>query len=309
MAQIFEVAAVFGGLGGVSVDDRQLAGLCDALGLALDQGLVDPLLDDLVPDVVRAVDVEPLLVEAEAYRQRRVLDEHQVRGLERHRQLGGEAVGTCSDAARDHQLPDAEALEVERIEATVLHQRSADVDLMVDTVGLLLFEVVRIDVLRRLFLEIEVRRDRVRDAGDAFLEDAALAVHRAEPRIERASIRLDGPPHGLAEGPEMIEQRLYVGAQEGDDPRLIPRRHTLANLIGVPLYAIAELVERRKPARLVSDVHDLSGEGQLREQVGLDRALALHGRASDIRERVQWIDVFEDDRPQRRRSGSARDLQ
>src|SRR3989442_689744 len=43
---------------------------------ALDHGFVDALLDDLVADVVRAVDVETLLVETEADGARRVLHQN-----------------------------------------------------------------------------------------------------------------------------------------------------------------------------------------------------------------------------------------
>src|SRR5256885_602181 len=93
----------------------------------------------------------------------------------RRRATGPRRAGARGDAAQDHELPDAQALEIERVEATILDERAADVDLVVDAVGLLLLEVVREDVLRRLLLEIEVRGDHVRDARDAVFEDPALA--------------------------------------------------------------------------------------------------------------------------------------
>src|SRR5881628_4026760 len=79
VTQVLEIAAILLGLGRLAVHDGDLARLGHALGRALDQRLVDPLLHDLVADVVGAVDVEALLVEAEADRERRVLHEHQVR--------------------------------------------------------------------------------------------------------------------------------------------------------------------------------------------------------------------------------------
>src|SRR5438552_8790572 len=75
MAQVLQVAPVLGGLPRLAVDDRELDRLGHALGGALDQRLVDPLLHDLVADVVGAVHVEALLVEAEADRHRSVLHE------------------------------------------------------------------------------------------------------------------------------------------------------------------------------------------------------------------------------------------
>src|SRR5262249_60260741 len=143
VAQVLDVAAILLRLGRLSVDDGDPARLGHALGRALDQRLVDPLLDDLVADVVCAVDVEALLVEAEPDRQRRVLDEHEVGGLERQWQLGAEPGGPRGDAAHDHELPQPEALEVERIEVVALPQPAADLGLMVPAVGLLLFEEMR----------------------------------------------------------------------------------------------------------------------------------------------------------------------
>src|SRR5882724_5060094 len=215
-------------LAGLAVDDGELARLGHALGRALDQRLVDPLLHDLVADVVGAVHVEALLVEAEADRHRRVLHQHEVRGLQRHRQLRTQPIGARGDAAHDHELPEAQALEIDRVEAPVLDERAADVDLVVDAVGLLLLEVVREDVLRRLLLEIEIRGDRVADARDALFEHAALAVDGTEPRVEARAVRRDLLAYGVAERPEMLEERLHLRAQERDDAHLVAGGDALA---------------------------------------------------------------------------------
>src|ERR687888_309826 len=81
--EVLEVAAVLQRLRRVRVDDRDPSRLRHALARALDERLVDALLDDLVAHVVGAVHVEALLVRPESDRQRRVLDEHEVRDLER----------------------------------------------------------------------------------------------------------------------------------------------------------------------------------------------------------------------------------
>src|SRR5439155_20138125 len=134
--EVFDVAAVLIGLGALGIDDGDLPGLRHALVRALDQCLVDPLLHDLVADVVGAIHVEPLFVEPEPDRERRVLDQDEMGRLERHRELVSQLVGPQRDAAGDHELPEPEALEVERIEAAVLDERGADVDLVVHAVGL-----------------------------------------------------------------------------------------------------------------------------------------------------------------------------
>src|SRR5215471_18816156 len=103
--QVLDVRAVLEGLGGLAVDDRDLAGLGHALTRSLDHGLVDSLLDDLVAHVVRAIDIEPLLVETEPDRERSVLDQDQVRGLERHRKLITKLMSADGDSARQHELP------------------------------------------------------------------------------------------------------------------------------------------------------------------------------------------------------------
>src|SRR5262252_4033570 len=73
--QILDVAAVFLRLGVLAVDDGDLPGLGHPLGRAVHDRLVDSLLDDFVADVVGAIDVEALLVETKADRERRVLHE------------------------------------------------------------------------------------------------------------------------------------------------------------------------------------------------------------------------------------------
>src|SRR5439155_3134804 len=102
--QVLDVRPVLQRLGGLIVDDGHLPRLRHALARPLHHRLVDPLLDDLVPDVVRAVHVEPLLVEAEPDRQGGMLDENQVRGLERNRQKIAQPVGTDRDPAGQHKL-------------------------------------------------------------------------------------------------------------------------------------------------------------------------------------------------------------
>src|SRR5437879_3252942 len=74
--QVLDVPAVLAALWALAVDDCDLAGLGYAVRSALDHGFVDALLDDLVADVVRAVDVETLLVETEADGARRVLHQN-----------------------------------------------------------------------------------------------------------------------------------------------------------------------------------------------------------------------------------------
>src|SRR5262249_58746207 len=68
--QVFDVASVFQRFGGLGVDDGDLSGLGVAVGGSVHDGLVDTLLDDLVPDVVGPVDVQPLLLGPETGRER-----------------------------------------------------------------------------------------------------------------------------------------------------------------------------------------------------------------------------------------------
>jgi len=77
-----------------------------------------------------------------------VLEQDQVRGLQRQRQRVAELVGAPGRAAGDHELPDAEVLEIDRVPGAVFLEGGADVDLVVDPVGLLLLEVVRVHLLR-----------------------------------------------------------------------------------------------------------------------------------------------------------------
>ena len=85
-----------------------------------DAGLVDPLLDDLVADVVRPVYVEALLVDAEADRERLMLDEDQVGRFEGNGHVGLGAGELPLDPAGRHELPDPEVAQIELIEEPVL---------------------------------------------------------------------------------------------------------------------------------------------------------------------------------------------
>src|SRR4029453_623794 len=165
--QILDVPAVLAALWALAVDDCDLAGLGYAVRSAFDHGFVNALLDDLVADVVRAVDVEALLVETEADGPRRVLHQNQVGGLERRGQPVAELMGAQGDAACEYELPEPQILEADGVEAAVLEQARADVDLIVPAVGLQHLEVVREHGLRGQLLAVEVRGDRLGEASDA----------------------------------------------------------------------------------------------------------------------------------------------
>ena len=92
------------------VDQRDLAGLGQALGGAADDGLVDSLLDDLVADVVGPVHVEALLVEPEADGERGVLDRIRLVMSSGTRQPVLQPLHPQRDAAGDHELPEAHIL-------------------------------------------------------------------------------------------------------------------------------------------------------------------------------------------------------
>src|SRR5207244_12664437 len=127
-----------------------------------------------------------------------------------------ELVGAHGDAAREHELPETQSLEADGVEAAVLEQARADVDLVVEAVGLLLLEVVREHGLRGQLLAVEVRGDRLGDASDALLEELSTAVDYAEPRFERAAVQLDPCANVSAERAQVIEQALDVRAQAPD---------------------------------------------------------------------------------------------
>src|SRR5437667_10802052 len=294
--EVLDVAAVLVGLGALGIDDGDLPGLRHALARALDQCLVDPLLDDLVADVVGAIHVESLFVEPEPDRERRVLDEDEVGRLERHRELVTQLVGPQRDTAGDHELPEPEALEVERIEAAVLDERGADVHLVVDAVGLLLLEVVRKHPLSRLLLEVEVRGDRVGDPRHALLEQLSPRVDRAEARVERGAIGFDPLPDRRAEPLEMIEEALDVGPEERDNADLVARIQVLLDLGRVLVHPVEQLVERGQPLRRVGGLDHVPPEPELRQHVGLDREAALDRGAAYVREGVEGVDALEDDR-------------
>jgi hypothetical protein len=65
---------------------------------------------------------------------------------------------------------------------------------------------VREHVLGGLLLAVEHGRDGLRDARDALLEQPPLAVDGAQPRVERAPVRVDASAHLAAELAEVVNR-------------------------------------------------------------------------------------------------------
>src|SRR5215469_7289896 len=273
--QVVEIHPVLLRLGGLGVDDGDLPGLCHALGGPVDDRLVDALLDDLVPDVVGPVDVEALLVEPETDRERSMLDENEMGRLERHREVIPELSGSHREPTGDHQLPEPEVLQAEGIRTPVFQQARPHVDLVVDTIGLLLLEIVREHPLRGLLLEVQVRGDALGDPRDALLEQAAPVVHATEPTVE--TLPVDGDPLAGpgAKGPEMIQQALNLGPEEGDDPDLVARGQCALDLRRPMIDPVRELIERGQGSRFPRALEHRLREAELGDQVGLNSVGSL----------------------------------
>ena len=295
LLQVLDVVAPLAGLARVGVHEGDLRRLGEALGGAADHRLVDPLLDDLVADVVRAVHVEAFLVEPEPDRERRVLDEDQVRHLERHRQAFLQPIGPDRDAAGDHELPEPQVLEIQRIEGAVLEQRAAGIDAVIHAVGLLLLEVVGAHGLGGLILEVDVPGDGLRDERHALVELPTLGVDGADPGIDGAPVRLDALADGGAEGLEMIEEGLDVGPEEADDRHLVARAEAHLAVGDVGVDAVGELVEDGQRPDVVGGAEDLPRQAELGEEIGLDGPRALGGRPADVRDGVERVDITEHD--------------
>ena len=232
-----------------------------------------------------------------------------MRRLQRHRQLGHELIGAGSDAADHHELPQPQILEVERVEAAVLHQRGADVDLVIDAVGLLLLEVVGIHGLGGLVLEVEAGGDRLGDAGDAVLEHLAALVDDSTLGIECGAVRLDPLLHFGAESLQVVEHRFDVGPQASGDADLGAGRQLAFHLGDGLLDPIEQLVERGQLPGAVSGLDDVAGQAELSQQVALNGERSLDRRAANVGERIERIDVREHDGLQLERRGGRLRLQ
>src|SRR5207302_4886886 len=167
------------------------------------------------------------------------------------------------DAAREHELPEPQILEADGVEAAVLEQARADVDLVVHAVGLLLLEVVREHRLRGQLLAVEVRGDCLGNATDALLEELSPAVDYAEPRVQRAAVQLDSCAHVGAERAQLVEQALDVRAQEPNDADLVTGVEGSLDLRDPLVDAVAELVERRERSRFAGGAQNVSGEAEI----------------------------------------------
>src|SRR5215470_13781771 len=293
--QVVEIHPVLLRLGGLGVDDGDLPGLCHALGGPVDDRLVDALLDDLVPDVVGPVDVEPLLVEPETDREGRVLDENEVGRLERHGEVIPELSGSHREPAGHHQLPEPEVLQAQGIRTPVFQETRPDVDLVVDTIGLLLLEIVREHPLRCLFLQVQVRGGALGDPRHALLEQAAAVVDGTESTIETLPVRRDPFAGPGAKGPEMIQQALNLAAEESDDPDFVAGGQGALDLRRPMIDPVRELIEGRQGSRFSRALDHRLREAKLGDQVGLNSLGSLRRRSADVREPIEGVDALEDD--------------
>ncbi len=86
--QIIDIFQVFGAFLPLGIDNGNLARVGQPLRGIFDAGLVNALLNDLVADVIRPLDLEAPFIRAEADGQGRILGQDEVRSLQGHRQTG-----------------------------------------------------------------------------------------------------------------------------------------------------------------------------------------------------------------------------
>ena len=207
-------------------------------------------------------------------------------------------MGADRDPARDHELPQAQVLQAQRVDAAVLQEAGADVHLVVDAVRLLLLEVVREHALRRLLLEVEVRRDAsampVTLSSNSRRRWYTVPSRASRPPGTRRSARGRRRPNVA----EMIQQALDLGPQERDDPDLVARVERALDLGGAVVDPVGELVQRRQGPRLARGLDHRLREAELGEQIGLDGRAPLRRRPADVGEPVERVHALEDDRLQ-----------
>src|SRR5262249_59452370 len=92
-----------------------------------------------------------------------------------------------------------------------------------------------------------------------------------------------------------------AGRKKATPRHFIARLETDLELAGVAVNLVDEMVEDGQCPRVVRGTEHAAGQIELREQVRLDRPRALRGRAADVRDRVQRVDVAEVDRLDRGR--------
>jgi len=115
-------------------------------------------------------------------------------------------------------------------------------------------------------------------------------------RLQRGAIGLDLRARVGAEALQVVEQGLDLVSEERDDRHLGPRIEAHLDLGDALVGAVGQLVESGQGPRVVGHAQNIPGEGELGEQVRLDREGALRRRAANVRQAVEWVDVTEDDR-------------
>ena len=162
---------------------------------------------------------------------------------------------------------------------------------------------MRIHRLRGLFLEIDVGGDGLGDPRHALVEVPPLGVDGAHAWIDGATVRLDALADAGVEALKMVEARLDLRPEEADDGHLVAAPEAPADL--------GEYVSMRwvSWSRIGSGRTSWAARRTSRASASWARRSAwmargpLRGRAADIGDRVERIDVGKYDGLHLRRRG------
>src|SRR5690606_15473692 len=186
-SQVTEILLVFLCHPGLAVDDSNLTRLSKPLHVVLlvfDPGLVDPLFDDLITDVIRAIDIKTLFIRSKSDRYRLIVNEDELRNVKGSLQGRADQRHLLLHRTHQDELPEPEVTKVELIELPVLHERVAQVKRELNTVSLILFKVMREHVLSAVFSLVDDARHKRIDPVQAIFEGATALVDDTRLRVK-----------------------------------------------------------------------------------------------------------------------------
>ena len=139
------------------------------------------------------------------------MDENELGGFEGHGQRGREAGGEAGDFHHRQQLPEAQVFEKHQIKRLILHQRLADVDVVLHTVGFETVEVVRKHQLGLGFFLVQKVGHGIVEGRHAHFKIFAALVQDAERVVDVVPVFGDGGAQLDGVLGKVLKQRLDLG--------------------------------------------------------------------------------------------------
>ena len=216
-------------------------------------------------------------------------------GLERHRQGVDEGIGAPRHLAHHHELPEAQVPHVHPGEVAACHHAGADVDGVLDAVGLAFFEVVGEIPLGLVLLLVQERGDGLVDEPEAFLKFPAAAVDGPGLGVEAVPVGGDFLLHLGGEGLQLLEHGLDHLLDKIGLGGFVPGVEAGIKARDVLVDAVAEGGQDGQGPVLIGQLENLFDGLEVVDEVVFDGVVPVIAGGPDVGDPEQGVDIFKKD--------------